>query len=56
MGTHEYSWIHQYPHSGYPRGYGASMCIIFIQQGGDGYHTICTHGYPLASLNYSYES
>jgi len=50
---HGYSWIpqyHGYPHSGYPRGYGADTGIIFIQQDGDEYHTIRTHGYPLRAL------
>jgi len=28
-------------------GYRADTGIIFIQWGGDGYHTIRTHGYPL---------
>jgi len=47
MGTHEYLNTHGYPHSGYPREYGADTGIIFIQRGGDGYHTIRTHEYPL---------
>jgi len=50
MNTHGYLNTHGYPHSGYPRGYGAGTSIIFIQRGGDGYHTIRTHGYPLTSL------
>jgi len=54
MGTHEYLNTHRYPHSGYPRGYGADTYIIFIQRGGDGYHTIRTHGYPLTSLAVSF--
>jgi len=50
MGTHGYLNTHGYPHSGYPRGYGVGTCIIFIQRGGDEYHTIRTYGYPLTSL------
>jgi len=50
MGTHGYLNTRGYPHSGYPRGYGAGTGIIFIKRDGEGYHTICTHGYPLTSL------
>jgi len=50
MGTHEYLNTCGYPHSGYPRRYGAGTSIIFIKRGRDGYHNICTHGYPLTSL------
>jgi len=50
MGTHGYFNSHRYPHSGYPRGYGAGTEMIFIQRGGHGYPTIRTHGYPLTSL------
>jgi len=50
MGTHEYLNTHRYPYSGYPREYVASTGIIFIQRGRDGYHTMCTHGYPWTSL------
>jgi len=50
MNTHGYLNTRGYRHSGYPRGYGAGTDIRFIQRGGDEYHTICTHGYPLTSL------
>ena len=40
-----------YSYSGYTRGYRAGTCIIFIQRGGDEYHTICIYGYPLRSLS-----
>jgi len=50
MGTHGYLNTRGYPHSGYPRGYGAGTGIIFIKRGGNGYHTIRTYGYPLTSL------
>jgi len=50
MGTHGYFNIRGYPHSGYLRGYWADTGIIFIQLGGDEYHSIRTHGYPLTSL------
>ena len=42
MGTH-----------GYPQGYGTGTRIIFIQRGGDGYHTIRIHRYPLTSLMFT---
>jgi len=45
INTHGYLNTH-----GYPRGYRAGTYIIFIQQGGDMYHTIRTHEYPLTSL------
>jgi hypothetical protein len=47
MGAHGYLNTHGYQYSGYPRGYGADMGIIFIQRGGDMYHIIRIHGYPL---------
>jgi len=50
MGSHEYLNTHEYPHSGYPRGYGAGTGIIFIQRGEDGYHTIRTYEFPFTSL------
>ena len=49
MGTHGYLNTHGYPYSGYPRGYEAGPGIIFIQRGGDEYHIIRAHGYPLTS-------
>jgi len=51
MNTHGYLNTHWYPHSGYPRGYGAVTSIIFIKQDGNGYYTIRTYGYPLTSLS-----
>jgi len=33
--------------------YRAGTVIIFIQRGGDGYHIIRTHGYPLTSLAFA---
>ena len=50
MGTHGYLNTHRYSYSWYPRGYGTGTSIIFIQRGGDEYHIIRTHGYPLTSL------
>ena len=44
MNTHGYLNTNGYPHSGYPRGYGAGTGIIFIKRGGHGYHAIRTHG------------
>ena len=41
MNADGYLNTRRYPHSGYPRGYGADTNIIFIKRG-DGYHTIRT--------------
>jgi len=50
MNTYGYLNACGYPHNGYLQGYRADTGIIFIQRKGDGYHTICTHGYLLTSL------
>ena len=44
MNTHGYLNTYGYPHSGYSREYGTDTSIIYIQQDGDGYHTIFTYG------------
>jgi hypothetical protein len=51
MGTHGYLNTRGYPYNGYPRRYRADTGIIFIQRGGDGYHVILIHGYPLTSIS-----
>ena len=56
MGTHGYLNTHGYRYSEYPRGYGAGTGIILIQRGGDGYHIIRTHGYPLTSLAFAVDN
>ena len=56
MGTHGYLNTHGYPYSGYPRAYEAGTGIICIQRGGDMYHIIRTHWYPLTSLAFAVDN
>jgi len=50
MGTRGYPWVSKYPYRDTHTDMGTSTGTIFIQRGGDGYHTTRTRGYPLTSL------